>query len=359
MSQGSETGAWSGDESEISLLDLISIVLKRWKLVVALPIAAAVVAAVISLLLPAKFEAAAQFVPETDQSSSSLPSGLAGLAAQFGVAVPSGGGSSPAFYAKVLESRTLRDQILGASFSNPRGGTAGDSLRLIDMIDVEGDSEEELLEEGRKKLAQATTVRTFTETGIVSVSVETRHAVLSADVANYFIELLNTFNTETRRSSAQERREFVEERLSEAQDELWEAEEVLKDFLERNRQYQGSPDLRFQYERLERQVTIKQEVLTSLRRQYEEARIQQVNDTEVITVIDWAVPPQKRSSPKRKVIVIVTFFAAMVLGVLGSFGAEFSERARTSDQEDMKELVSRWDSIKREIRSIVTRRRGE
>lgn len=190
-------------------------------------------------------------------------------------------------------------------------------------------------------------------TGIVSLSTETHYPALSADVANLFIDLLNRFNLETRQSNAQERRRFAEERVADAERELLEAEEELKRFLERNRQFQGSPELSFQYERLQRRVRIKEEVLTTLRRSYEEARIQEVNDTPLITVIDRAVPPEKRSSPKRKLNVVLAFFLGGMLGVFGAFGREFVERARERDEEEFQELASRWAAIRAQLRSLL------
>ncbi len=352
---------WPEDVETVSLLELASVLVKRWRIVVGLPLAAAVLAAVVSLVIAPRYTAIATFVPETESEGLRLPSGISGLAAQFGIAVPSGGGAnSPAFYAKVLDSRTLKDQVLLASFPDPRTTEQTDSATLLEILEVEGDTPFKRLEEGRVKLDDRISVNVDNETNVVAVSAETRYPTLSADVANLFIDLLNRFNLETRQSNAQERRRFIEERVEEAQDELRTAEEDLQRFLEQNRQFRGSPDLTFQYERLERQVTIKQEVLTTLRRQYEEARIQEVNDTPVITVIDRAVPPEEKSSPKRRQNVILAFFAGGVLGVAGSYGREFVERARQRDREEFEEFNSRWTTMKREMRSMLPgfRRRG-
>lgn len=340
---------------EISLLELANVLLKRWKLVAGLPLVVAFVTAIVSLILPPRFTAAAVFVPESDSPGLSLPGGLAGLAAQFGVSVPVGGSNSPRFYADVIESRTLRDQVLMAVVPDPRGASS-ESARLLDILEVEGDTESERLESGRRLLEANVAVRFNNETRVVKVEVETGYAQLSADIANLYLELLNRFNLETRQSNAQERRRFVEERMQEVERELRGAEDNLKRFLERNRQFRGSPELTFEYERLQRQVTIKQEVFTSLRRSYEEARIQEVNDTPVITVIDQAVPPEKRSSPRRKLMVVVAFLLAGMISVIGAFGREFMERARERDEEEYREFSSRWAALKNELRSLLRRK---
>ena len=348
---------WAEDTEEISLLALANVLLKRWKLIVGLPLAAAFVAAIIVLIVPPKYTATASFVPEAESRGVDLPSGLSGIAAQFGVAIPGGAANSPQFYADVLRSRTLNDLVLLAGFPDPRTDVPDDSAPLLDLLRIKGDTEVERLENGREELGEAVSIRVDNETNIVNGSVETRYRALSAGVANHFLELLNRFNLETRQSSARERRQFIEERVAEGERELWDAEEELKSFLERNRMYQGSPALTVQFERLQRQVSIKQEVLTTLRRQYEEARIAEVNDTPVITVIDGAVPPDKKSSPKRTLSVILAFFLGGVLAVFGAFGSEFLERARVNDEDEYEEFTSRWTAIKGEIRSMIARLR--
>jgi uncharacterized protein involved in exopolysaccharide biosynthesis len=347
---------WSDDDEEVSLLEFVNVLLKRWKLVVGTPVAAAVVAAIVSFVIPAKFTATTTFVPESEAEGLNLPGGLAGIAAQFGVAVPGGGSNSPRFYSDLLESRTLQDQVLLTSFADPRADEPADSAPLLDLIRIRGDSERERLEEGREELADMMSIRVNNETSIVSVSVETRYRALSADVANLFIDLVNRFNLETRQNNAQNRRRFVERRVTEAEAELLEAEGELRDFLLRNRQFQGSPDLTFQYERLQRRVVIKQEVFSSLRRQFEEARIQEVNDTPVITVIDLAVPPDEKSSPKRGMIAAFAFFLGGVVALSVAFGTEFVDRARAKDEDEFEEFTSRWGEIKADLGSLFRRK---
>lgn len=359
---GSSDGRPADSEEELSLLELVNVLLKRWKLVVGLPVAAAFIAAVIALILPPKYRAVAVFLPETESGSVGLPSGLAGVAAQFGFNFGSGGADTPRFYADVMESRTLRDQILLARFPDPRGAAEGDSAPLIDILEIEGEELGKRLETGRRRLARIVGVAFNDETSVVSLGVKTRYRALSAAVANRYLELLNRFNLETRQSNARERRVFVEERMEEAQGELVAAEEELKTFLESNVQWRGSPRLEFEHDRLQRQVMIKQEVFTTLRRSYEEARIQEVNDTPVITVIDRAVPPQEKTSPRRRLMVMVSFFLGGVLGVFGAFGREFVERARQREEDEYAELAGHWASIKRELRRLrprFARRRKE
>jgi uncharacterized protein involved in exopolysaccharide biosynthesis len=338
----------------MNFLELAEVLLKRWKLMAVLTGGTTLAVLVISLVTPPKYTATAAVVPEEESIRTNLPSGLLNLASQFGFDM-GGGSESPAFYAEVLQSETLRNQILQSPFPDPDGEADGDSALLLDILEIEGDTEDERLERGRRLLRGRTSIRVANETNIVSISVETHDASLSADVANMFINLLNRFNFDTRQSTAGQRRRFIEERMGTAEGELRDAETELRSFLERNRLYRDSPDLMFQYERLDRQVMMKQEVLTTLRRSYEEARIEEVNDTPVITVIDEALPPQRKSGPKRALNTIMAFFLGGMLGLIGAFGREVLERARKRDEEDFERLALRWVEVKRQLRSLLRR----
>lgn len=320
---GSQT---AGDIDEVNFLELVNIMRRRWKLLVGLPLLAALIAAVVALGLPAVYTATATFAPETGSGGVTLPSGLAGFAQQFGLGA-SGGANSTLFYVQVLESRTVADEVLRSRFPDYRSTNPADSATLLDILEIAGATETASLARGRGVLARATTVSNMTGI-IVRVSVETRYPHLSADVANRFIDLLNKFNLEVRQSSARARRRFTEERVRETEAELRDQEEELRRFLETNRQFAGSPVLTFQHERLQRRVVSKQEVVTALRRQYEEAKIAEVNDAHAITVVDRAVPPDMRSRPRRKRIVLLWFTGAVVLAGFIAFTQEYVTRAR-------------------------------
>src|SRR5690349_21506614 len=68
----------ANSSDDISLLELVNILLRRWRLVVGLPLAAALLSAAIALVLPPVYTATTSFVPES-RSPSRLPAVLAGL----------------------------------------------------------------------------------------------------------------------------------------------------------------------------------------------------------------------------------------------------------------------------------------
>jgi uncharacterized protein involved in exopolysaccharide biosynthesis len=79
----------------------------------------------------------------------------------------------------------------------------------------------------------------------------------------------------------------------------------------------------------------------TLRREYETARIQEVNDAPVITVVDPAVPPHKKSRPKRALLVLMALALAGLSGLFWALGAEYLVRARSAETDRYDELRER------------------
>ena len=85
--------------------------------------------------------------------------------------------------------------------------------------------------------------------------------------------------------------------------------------------------------------------------------IQEVNDTPVVTRIDLAVPPENKSSPQRKAMVVLAFIFGGGIGLVVGFTREFAERARDRQDGDFQEFQSRWQMVRSELRSLAPVRR--
>jgi len=67
--------------------------------------------------------------------------------------------------------------------------------------------------------------------------------------------------------------------------------------------------------RLESELAIARSVYEELSKQVEQARIQVSKDTPIFTIIDPVVIPNKRTSPKRTLIVIIWAFLGLIMGL--------------------------------------------
>ena len=256
--------------------------------------------------------------------------------------------SSPDFYAAVTRSRSLLERTLQTRFPIP-GVTAGraDSALLIDILEIEADTPRKRLEKGVEWLENHSAARVDNKTGAIELEVELPDPELAATVTSHMVGLLNDFNQQTRNLRARERRKFTGARTEEAQKDLESAEESLRVFLTRNRQFETSPQLQFEYQRLQRQVDQRQEIYQTLRREYEVTRIDEVNDTPVLTVVDPATPPAKPSSPRRVRMTLVAALLGLLVGVALAFLKEYLSRSRELSPVAYQRVVESWRRARR------------
>jgi tyrosine-protein kinase Etk/Wzc len=104
------------------------------------------------------------------------------------------------------------------------------------------------------------------------------------------------------------------------------------------------PAVGMELARLMRDVKIQETLLGLLMEQNERAKINEARDTPTVRVLDKAVPPVKKSSPKRILFLAGGAFLGFVMGVLLSFLKEYLKRIkeRIEDYSAWREL---WKSI--------------
>lgn len=345
---------------EISLLQLVNVLLRHRCLVVLAPVAVAFLVIGFGLLGPRSYTATASFTPESGEGQAGS---LSGLASQFGISVPTGeAGQSPQFYADLLESRELlREAVLTEYDVETEPDRAeGDRLQgdLVALLDIEANTRRLAVANAIRSLRDIVSVTTSPETGVVELSVTTRWPDLSRQVADRLIKLVNQFNLETRKTQAAAEREFIEDQVARAESALHAAEDSLEAFLERNRRYQNSPELTFRYERLQRQVNLRQQVFTSLSESHEQAKINEVRNTPVITVVE---PPELPARPDRRRLALKGVLGLMLGGMAGvfwAFGREMMATSRKADPDEYAEFARLKEEAKGEVRGLWRRVRG-
>jgi uncharacterized protein involved in exopolysaccharide biosynthesis len=243
-------------------------------------------------------------------------SSLASLASQFGVSVPiTDPGRSPGFYATLVVSKNLLADVVQQRFT-PHGGG---SVTLLDYLHAGGTSEPLRVESAVDKLTRKVSVSIDQKSGLVRLEVKMPDAGMSRDVVRALLAEVDSFNLRSRQSQASQERRFAERRLAEAQVDKRQAEDELQSFLQRNRDFRSSPQLSFTYDRLVDNLTLRQQLYTSIAQAFEQARIEEVRDTPVITVVEAPMLPA-RPDPRPfgraiGICVLLALVAARVLAV--------------------------------------------
>ncbi len=350
---------------DLTLAALVAGILTRWRDAIWVALGVVALALLLSFVLPPRYQSQATFVVATE-GGVQLPkgladlatqSGLSGLASQFGL-----GGSdpstSPAFYAQLLGSRELLTRLVSSRFPNPWAQAPGDSADLLVIYRIREEDHERAIEIAIKRVKRDMKVTFDARTSLVAISVNARGPQVSAAVANRAVELVSAFNSEQRLSRARARRVFLESRVSEAQAELRAAEAGLRNFYEQNRQWQNSPGLTLEERRVRRQVETASDLYLSIRRAFESARIDEVNDTPVITVVDRAVPPRKALWPRRTVILLTAGVLGIGLGFLWAAALVVASHWAVQHPDDAAGLRESGRRVLREVGRPLRRRPG-
>jgi uncharacterized protein involved in exopolysaccharide biosynthesis len=156
-------------------------------------------------------------------------------------------------------------------------------------------------------------------------------------VAGRVVALINEFNLERRQSQAAAEREFTFRRLEEVRGDLRQAENRFEAFLERNRGF-DSPSLLFEQDRLRRAVSLQQQLFTTLAQAYEQAKIDEVRDTPVITVIEapeTPIRPEPRGTVRK---VVLAALGGTLLGLALAFGLDFTRRVEDDGSPEYAEF---------------------
>ncbi|MDB4915910.1 MAG: lipopolysaccharide biosynthesis protein, partial [Gemmatimonadetes bacterium] len=214
-----------------------------------------------------------------------------------------------------------------------------------------------------QKLLVAISSSVASRLDVVSVNVTTGDPVLSKGMADAILAQLNRFNLQTLQSRASAERKFAEGRMNEVQGELRVAEDGLQRFLEDNRQQYLSPALEIEKARRGRKVDLLQQTFTTLATSFELARIDEVRDTPLITIIQRPAVPI-RPDP-RGVIgkAILALLMGLFLGSLLVLAREALHWMRSSGEADATEfnrLVSAASQDVLRLRSVLSNlpRRG-
>lgn len=338
MSNNSDVGASTniapGDENEVSLLSLLTALLRRRALIVWSSLLCAVIFTGIALIGDREWTSVVSFFPQGKKAGGNLSA----LAAQFGVGVGTADATeSPNFYADLVKSRAILADVVDSGVAVAPDGKRVD---IAEAFKIKTTAPALRRDMAIKNLNGAIAVSTSAKTGVVTMRVTSTSPQLSAGIGVRLLDLLTRFNQNTRRSQASAERKFTEERLSVAKRELREAEDVLSRFLEVNR-VRDAASLRAQQDRLEREVRNLQELYTNLAKAYEQAKIDEVRDTPVITVVERPEPAARPDTRGIATKGLASLVAGFLLGVLIALALEgFSTKPgqRSAEQEEFRLL---------------------
>lgn len=337
----------SADE-DVSLLGGVNVVLRNRWLIFGMGVLLATALVSIGLLRRPTFTSEASFVPQFRRGAANM----SGIAAQFGLTVPGqNGDDSPAFYTDLLQSREIlraaaETRYTAAAMSH----AAGQPGTLVDLYEPDGKRYDLRLDGTVRRLKKDVRSAVSSKTDVVTLTVTAQSAQLAQQIAIRLIALVNQFNLARRRTQASQERQFSGARAAEVKADLRTAEDRLQGFLQGNREYTNAPGLKFQADRMSAEITLQRQLYTTLAQAYEQAKIDEVRDTPVITVVEAPDLPVRPDSRGLLVKSVVGFVAGIVLGLFIAFGRTLANRGDVRQSHEFEE----YNALKREALSDLT-----
>jgi uncharacterized protein involved in exopolysaccharide biosynthesis len=363
----------------VSLLNILLVLARNKTLIVRTVLVFTLLGVTYALLAPEEFTSDTKVVREAQTEGGSLPSGVGALEGLAGGAISGilGGASSgltPQAFPDVLQSREVRLAVVRDTFRFPNAerpmtfvdyvnrppGPLGTVLNYTIKLPwtlknalgsaISGPpvpagtteageplipSEEE--NDALEVISDMISSSVNEETGLMTISVTAGGPVLASDLTKSFLDHFTTRVREIRTEKVRERLAFVEGRFEEAEQELETAEEQLAQFLERN-QNPTTATLQFRQDRLRRQVTFKEQLYSELQSQLTQTRLDLQRRQPVVTVVEEPVPPMKRSSPQRTLVVLLNLILGGGIGIVGAFVRAFFNRVNEEEKNKLEEV---------------------
>jgi tyrosine-protein kinase Etk/Wzc len=128
--------------------------------------------------------------------------------------------------------------------------------------------------------------------------------------------------------------------------------------------FSAVPEVGLKLAELTREVKVQETVWELLNQQYYQAKIQEARDTPTVQVLDKAVPPERRTKPKRKLLVLVAGTLSLFLTIFWAFVLEYFEKLQAREKEFQKvkgmfqEIKEDWGAVKRFGRRRIFRKKG-
>ena len=337
-----QTGEQAQSSDYLTFTRWLAGVLLRWKLIALITLASMVLAVAASFIVAPVYRAKASFVANSS-SGAKLPGGVGGsglgeIMTELGGGLGGDPSESPNFYIQLFQSRELLTRLALSKFPNPRTSEPRDSATLIDIMRIKKDDPRLRMEIALKKLSKAIQAGFDVKTNLVSLSVDMQWPELAAQVANVLVGEVSSFNRETRVSRAKSKRQFLESRHDSAQLSLRVLEDRQRFFYEQNRGLITSPGLRAEEARIRRDVELASDLYLNLQRQLELARLDEINDAALITVIDSAIAPRKAQWPRYGSLLVSSVLIGLLAGLMIAGSLVVLEDWRRRNPESWSDL---------------------
>ncbi len=304
------TSGGNGNQFEINPLALMRRVIEKRRMIVAICSLVVLATAGYMLLQPNLYTSRSTILPSGQGDNFSSLKAMVGLGAIGGQVDD----NSSTLFPVILKSDLVRSGVLAKRYDFQADGEQV-SQTLPEYFGI--DDPDKL----RDALAGISKVDTDARTGEIAVMVETQYPALSQAVLREYINQLEAYNLEKRRSGAKNNELYLAGQLENATNTLEAAEDSLEAFRLRNAAWAeyASPQVMKLHTRFQREVELRSRAYLMLQEQYELAKFEAQKDVPIVRILDQPTLPTQKSGPFRRNIIILSAilsFGFMVFGIM-------------------------------------------
>ncbi|MDP6401066.1 MAG: GNVR domain-containing protein [Candidatus Marinimicrobia bacterium] len=261
------------------------------------------------------YSSIAKVLPISEDGSNTT--GFTGMATQLGLNIPLNLSNTLPWgevYPEIVQSEALLSGILDQPFKTRKYGNRALKEILVAENRLDAYSEPQKTVRATNALKKWIQVTKDRLSPSVTLEVGAFEPQLAMEVARVVIEKSSQSLRRLRTNRISKKRAFIDERLTEVSNELDHKQKELEFFQETNRKL-ISPSLQIKDQILQREVDLHSSLYITLKTQYEKAKIDEVEQAQMVQLIDGPTLPVKLTRPRRALGIGMSLFFGVFLGL--------------------------------------------
>lgn len=384
----------NSDDENINLLDYLEIAVKYWRIIAKTTISAFVISIIITFLLPKIYSSTARILPpqQDNMLMGLMMSQMGGVASLAGDLL--GKGTAADLYVGILKSESVKDAIIdkfdlqkvyGKDYrydtykeldenvnilAGKKDGIISITVededpkraaqianefvqeleKLTNNLNITGALESKAFLEGRLSITKNDLIKA--EDNLKAFQSKNKTLDIAAQ-SKASVELIAQFMAQL--AAEEVRLATLQKSFVENSPEVKNSKTAISSIKKQIAKLEGTindgavtsigaaPSLGQEYLRLMREFKIQESLLEILTKQYEMAKLTEAKDVKSIQIIQVAKPSDKKSKPKRSLIVLAITAAAFLSALFISYILEYCQRMPGEDRQ-------RWRLIYEQLR---------
>tara|TARA_B100000676_G_scaffold311344_1_gene380882 strand:- start:1409 stop:2119 length:711 start_codon:yes stop_codon:yes gene_type:complete len=169
-------------------------------------------------------------------------------------------------------------------------------------------TDEEIIYSVNRRLKSMISFDYAISSGLFSISVEESDPFLAFQLCDAMSKIIHEYSDTINQKRASKELEYINNKFKIISDELDLTEQKLKEFLDKNKNFQSSPTLVFEKSKLEREILFLEQSYLNVLANKEEQEFSSKKKNFIVAELDKPNVPIKHSSPNSLVVLIFFFF---------------------------------------------------